>query len=84
MLDNTNNKAASASGIPKKKQKKKNKMRRKRKECREKNEVEWRYNKVSSTRRWQICGQSTLPVGKKDVAYNQVLTYTYIHYDERL
>lgn len=68
MLDNTNNKAASASGN----QEKAEEVEEKKKQRARKNED---ITKFHSQDAGQICGQSTLPaVGKKDVAH----THTYM------
>lgn len=70
MLDNANNKAASASGN----QEKVEVEEQKRNNEREKNED---ITKFHSQDAGQICGQSTLPaVGKKDVAHTQSHPYT--------
>lgn len=71
MLDNANNKAASASGNQERVEEVEKK---KRNNEREKNED---ITKFHSQDAGQICGQSTLPaVGKKDVAHTQRHPYT--------
>lgn len=70
MLDNANNKAASASGN----QEKVEVEEQKRNNEREKNED---ITKFHSQDAGQICGQSTLPaVGKKDVAHTKTPIHT--------